>query len=134
MSVSLVSNRTSTRRSGNTQEREVSEFDGLWINVGVNTKDEETGEENFVRLPRGIAVADLQTRKVYENMNEDFAADLNLTNSIIEMIREAGLQLEEGESKNINLSVQLYKRQEAVETAPVSKAANESLKAQLFGD
>lgn len=112
--------------------RQESEYDGLWINVGVHSKDEETGEENFVRLPRGIAVADLVDHKVYANTNEDWAAEATLANTIMNLLREEGMKLGEGEAMPVNLSVQLYRRQEAVEQ--VAPAADTSdVKAKLFG-
>lgn len=119
------------RTKAATANRQESEFDGLWINVGVHSSDEE-GEEKFVRLPRGIAVSDLVDHKVYANTNEDWAAEATLANTIMNLIREEGMKLDEGESMPVNLSVQLYRRQETVEqVASVTDTSN--VKAQLFG-
>lgn len=107
------------------------EFAGLWINVGVET--EADGEEGtkFNRIPRGIAVSDLKDHKVYASTNPDWAAEANLVNSIMSMIRAKGLELAEGEAVPINLSVQLYRRQEQVEQAPT--AVDSDLESKLFG-
>lgn len=106
------------------------EFAGLWINVGVETEiDDETTK--FNRLPRGIAVSDLKDHKVYASTNPDWAAEANLVNQIMSMVRAKGLELAEGESVPINLSVQLYRRQEMVEQA--ATAVDADLESKLFG-
>lgn len=136
--VSLVSNRTrKSQTRGRTydrsDEREVSEFEGLWINVGVMTGDEnDEDSQSFNRLPRGIAVEDLVTRKVYDNMDPDFASSVRLMNQIIEMIRRKGLELDEGEAIPLNLSVQLYRRQEEAQDNGTDDV-DPDLEAKLFG-
>lgn len=99
---------------------EASEFDGFWINAGVYMGDEE--DSKFVRLPRGIAVSDLKVRKVYETMDPEFAAQVNMMNEMILAIQEAcmtageaGKPLAEGQSIPIQLSCVLYRRQEEAE-------------------
>ena len=99
---------------------EASEFDGFWINAGVYMGEE--GENKFVRLPRGIAVSDLKIRKVYETMDPEFAAQVNMMNEMITAIQEAcltagegGKPLAEGQSIPINLSCVIYRRQEEAE-------------------
>jgi hypothetical protein len=136
--VSLVSNRTRKsqtrgRVNSRSDEREASEFEGLWINVGVITGDEnDEDSQSFNRLPRGIAVEDLVTRKVYDNMDPDFASSVRLMNQIIEMIRRKGLELDEGESIPLNLSVQLYRRQEEAQDNGTDDV-DPDLEAKLFG-
>lgn len=123
---------TSNKRTATTSNtREESEFDGLWLNVGVATSEEEDGDTKFVRLPRGIAVSDLQDHKVYANTNPEWAAEAQLVNSIMDMIRKRGLTLAEGEAMPINLSVQLYRRQEQVEQV-AAPADTSDLESQLF--
>jgi len=86
-------------------------------------------------LPRGIAVSYLDDHKIFASTkanNPEWAESAALVNSIMDMVREAGLELEEGESTPINLQVQLYRRQEQVEqVAPAS--VDKNLKAALFG-
>lgn len=123
---------TKTRATKNsTATREEDEFAGLWINVGVETQIEDSDETHFNRIPRGIAVSDLKDHKIYASTNPEWAEEAALVNSIMDMIREEGMKLEEGESIPINLSVQLYRRQEQVDQV-VSKADNKDLKAKLF--
>jgi len=121
--------------AGAAASQEKSEFDGLWINVGVvteQTDEEGNTNEKFNRITRGIAVSDLVDHKVYASTNPDWAAEANLVNQIHAAIREASLELEEGEARPVNLSVQVYRRQEQVEqVAPA--AAQEDIKSQLFG-
>jgi len=96
------------------------EFAGLWINVGVVTAPEgEEGGEKFNRLPRGIAVSDLTEHRIYANSHErnpEWAEEAQIVNALIAKIREKALTLEEGQSMPLNFSVQLYRRQEQVES------------------
>lgn len=101
---------------------EASEFDGCWINAGVYMGEEGEDDNKFVRLPRGIAVSDLKVRKVYETMDPEFAAQVNMMNEMILAIQEAcltageaGKPLAEGQSIPIQLSCVLYRRQEEAE-------------------
>ncbi|AGH07433.1 hypothetical protein SUFG_00066 [Sulfitobacter phage phiCB2047-B] len=134
-----------TRRTANTTvaaTREEDEFAGLWINVGVVTEqDGEDGEESvphFNRVPRGIAVSDLEEHRIYAQTHErnpDWAAEAKLVNQIIRLIRKKGLELDEGESTPLNLSVQLYRRQEQVSSvdADDTEVDDEELENTLFG-
>ena len=114
------------------------EFAGIWINVGVVTEEKNAeGEtvEKFNRLPRGIAVSDLVDHRLYANSHErnpEWAEEATLVNQVMNVLREQGLTLEEGESKAVNLSVQLYRRQEQVAAAPIPTADEDDLKAKLF--
>lgn len=113
---------------------EVSEFDGLWLNIGVQQGTEE--DSTFVRLPRGVAVGDLKTKKVYDNTiagNPDYAGEVKLMNDLITLIQNRALTLEEGESVPLKLEVQLYRRQEASEEAVTTKADLEALGDAIFG-
>lgn len=129
---------TSTQRRTQTatrQEREPSEFDGIWINVGLTIDVEgEDGkvEQKFVRLPRGIAVADLIDHKVYASSNPDWAEEATMINEAMQALREGGLDLEEGQAVPLKMSVQLYRKQEAVEAAPASVGVK-AMKNNLFG-
>ncbi len=108
------------------------EFQGLWLNVGImQIGDEEGDEPNFVRLPRGVALSDLKPRKIYPNMDPDFAASAHLMNQLITELQKKALTLKEGESIPVNLSVHLYRRQEEAVQAD-TPAANEDLATALF--
>ncbi len=138
MAFKLATNRKPANTRTSVAKADEDEFAGIWINVGVVT-EEEDGEgnvvEKFNRLPRGIAVSDLQDHRLYANSaerNPEWAEEATLVNQIMGMIREAGLELEEGESKPVNLSVQLYRRQEQVAAAPIPTADESDLKAKLF--
>ncbi len=132
--MAIISVPTSNR--GKPTIKETSEYEGLWINIGVlqvPADDAPEGTEpNFVRLPRGVAVADLQLRKIFDNMAPEFAAQANLMNQLILAIQKKALGLDEGESVTINLEAQLYRRQEesAISETPEE---NTNLEAALFG-
>lgn len=110
--------------------REPSEFDGLWINAGVMVSNGET--EEFVRLPRGIAISDLQPRKIYDSMDPKFAADSQIMNQVIAEIQKRASGLAEGESMPINLELRLYRKQEEANVEP-DQEINDSLVKSLFG-
>lgn len=126
----MATKRTSVISSSarSSSAREVSEFDGIYLNIGVNVKDAETGEENFVRLKYGVAVSSLVPKKIYARQleeNPEYAAQLQIENQIIAEIQAASRNLEEGEGKDAPvLSVQLYRAstdvapEEIEETAP----------------
>jgi hypothetical protein len=122
-----------SRRAGGNVIAETDEFNGLWINAGVlQASPKKDVAPNFVRLPRGIAVSDLKPRKIYDNMDPEFAASANLMNQLILEIQKKALTLAEGESVPINLEVQLYRRQEESATAS-TPVENEELSSALFG-
>ena len=110
---------------------EADEFEGLWMNPGIFVGDEENSK--FVRFNRGIAISDLKTRKLYESMDPDFAAEQQLLNDRVEAIRKRALQLEEGEHVVINIPMVLYRRQEEADVAPTPKATKADIDKELFG-
>jgi len=110
---------------------EADEFEGLWMNPGIFVGDEENSK--FVRFNRGIAISDLKTRKLYESMDPDFAAEQQLLNDRVEAIRSRALTLEQGEHVVINIPMVLYRRQEEADVAPTPKAAKADIDKELFG-
>lgn len=107
------------------------EFEGLWLNPGIFVGDDK--DAKFVRLNRGVAISDLKTRKLYESMDPDFAAEQQLLNERVEAIRERALELKEGEYVVINMPMVLYRRQEEADVAPTPKAAKADIRKELFG-
>ena len=129
--VTTVSRKATTARASSAAVAETNEFDGFWLNLGVQMGNE--GEETtFVRLPRGVAVSDLKPRKVYESMDPDYAAQTSLMNRLITIIQGKCAGMEEGQSIPINLEVVLYRRQEETEVAAAPQETNDLEKA-LFG-
>lgn len=129
--VSTVSKTVKARASASTSvATETNEFDGFWLNAGVSMGTEEAS--TFVRLPRGIAVSDLKTRKVYETMDPEYAAQCNMMNRLITLIQSKCAGMAEGQSIPINLEVVLYRRQEESEVAAAPAETNDLEKA-LFG-
>lgn len=125
-----VINSASTARTSTAAARTPSEFDGYWLNLGVNMGTEESS--SFVRLPRGIAVSDLKTRPVYENMDPTFAAQVTMMNNMIAAIQNKCRTLDEGASLTVNMDAILYRKQEAVleVASPIDSSA---IEAALFG-
>jgi hypothetical protein len=121
MANSIIS-RTPARNPRNPAEREVSEYDGIWINFGIQTKDPDSGEEVFVRIGRGVPVSDLVVKPVYNNMDPAFAAEVGLQNDVIQQLQQRALQLEAGESIDVRmLSVSMLRRNEPVEATATEK-------------
>lgn len=119
------------RNRANSSTQTPDEYEGLWLNPGIWVGDEENPK--FVRFNRGVAISDLKTRKLYESMDPDFAAEMELLNQRVEAIQERALQLAEGEHVVINLPMVIYRRQEEASVAPVPKAAKEDIMNELFG-
>lgn len=121
MAFKLATKRTA-QVSRSAAKADEDEFAGLWINVGIVTTtdgDGDTEDLKFNRLPRGIAVSDLQPHRIYANSHErnpEWAEEAQIVNALIEKIREKSSELAEGESMPLNFSVQLYRRQEQVES------------------
>lgn len=117
--VTTVSRKATTTRAASNVVAEANEFDGFWLNLGVQmaTDGEAEGATTFVRLPRGVAVSDLKARKVYESTDPIYAAQTTLMNRVIALIQSKCAGMAEGESKPINLEVVLYRRQEESEVA-----------------
>lgn len=112
---------------------EADEFEGVWINPGLNVATGEGDETKHVRFNRGIALSDLKPRKLYESMDPEFAAEQQLLNDRLEAILERARTLEEGESVTLNLQLVLYRRQEEAAVAPVKKADKKAIAEELFG-
>lgn len=131
MSVVTTVSKNTARRGTVAAVAETNEFDGFWLNLGVQmgTEGEDTA---FVRLPRGVAVSDLKPRKIYESMDPDFAAQASLMNRLITIIQSKCAGMAEGDSIPINLEVVLYRRQEESEVAP-AKEETADLEKALFG-
>ena len=133
--VSQASKAINAKRQAANTTTETSEFDGFWINCGVYMGEEDAAK--FVRLPRGIAVSDLKPRKIYETMDPEFAAQVEMMNEMILAIQEAcltannGKPLTEGQSIPIQLSAVLYRRQEEAEVVR-DKEVSTSVRKALF--
>ncbi|ANJ20665.1 hypothetical protein RDp07_gp05 [Roseobacter phage RD-1410Ws-07] len=128
MAFTIKTNKTNKTNAASDED----EFAGLWINFGPEIEVGDEGETKLARLPRGVAVSDLKDHKIYASTNPEWAEEAKTVNAVMAMIRKKGLSLEEGESVNLNLTVQLYRRQEQVEQV-VSDVNEADLEAQLFG-
>lgn len=114
---------TTRSKASTAAKADSDEFAGLWINVGLVTAEGESDDAptKFNRLPRGIAVSDLEQHKVYASTNPEWASEAKLVNALIAKIREKGAELGEGESMPLDFSVQLYRRQEQVESVAATE-------------
>tara|TARA_R110000822_G_scaffold177268_1_gene317254 strand:- start:376 stop:759 length:384 start_codon:yes stop_codon:yes gene_type:complete len=125
-----VINSASTTSTKTAAARTPSEYDGFWLNLGIDMGTEEAS--TFVRLPRGIAVSDLKTRPVYENMDPVFAAQVIMMNKMISAIQNKCKGLSEGDSLPVNMNAVLYRKQEAVAEVALTDDSSD-VEAALFG-
>lgn len=79
----------------------------LWLNIGYSSgvKDEE-GNDRFVSLPLGIPL-DTQEHLPTTSRNIDYANFQAARNNLLDQIMEAGKALKPGESRLLNLEIQL---------------------------
>jgi len=123
-----------------TNGREPSPYDPLWINFGLmienSTVEVEEGEDlplKFIRANRGVAVSDLKETPVYAGQSDQFKAENRTMNALIREIRKRGLELEAGESVELNVTVMLYHRQETEEVSDQTEEDYEAAVADVFG-
>lgn len=120
-----------TRRS----EREPSEYDGLWINVGVEV--EVDGEVFFARLNKGIAVADLEISKISPRTvesNPAYAKQLDAANKVVMALRKGGLQMDHGDAAPLKLAAQIYRTEEASQNVPeITDSDVDAAASAIFG-
>lgn len=128
--MSVINSASTARTSTASAARTPSEYDGYWLNLGIDMGTEEAS--TFVRLPRGIAVSDLKTRPVYENMDPVFAAQVIMMNKMIAAIQSKCKSLEEGDSLPVNMNAVLYRKQEAVAELALTEDSSD-VEAALFG-
>lgn len=123
-------------KSRNTRLAAVAETksDPLWLNLGMYITaptEEDPAATKFVRLPRGVCVADLVPKKIYQGTSEQNRSEITLINQVLQHIQDAGSKLTSGESIKINLDVELYHRQDdIVDVTPATD--NAELKLNLF--
>ena len=119
------------------QEREPSEFDGIYINIGVEHVDSH-GDVQFARLNhRAIALADMQPTKVTQRArknNPDWAARTDKTNAILAMLRKGGLELEEGDGRPLKLQLELFRAETTDNDDTPDTDVSDITMDALFGD
>ena len=136
---SRTARRTNRAQSSQNDENQTSEYDGFWLNVTLPMGEgDNVKHARFPAPVRGIAIADLKTRKVYENMDPEYATQVHAMNAVIEALQEKcltannGKPMEEGQTIEVGLSVVLYRRQEE-SAAPVDPEITTNVKNILFG-
>ena len=116
------SNVTNINGSNAQTEREPSEFDGIYVNVGIPM--EIDCEEVFARLPhRAIALADLELYNVTDRTrknNPRWAAQADQINGVVAAMRKGGLGLEEGEGAPLKLALQIFRAEPKSDSEPVA--------------
>jgi len=118
-------------RNGNPIEP--SEFDGFWLNFALPTAE---GEQP-IRLPLGVAVGDLKTKKLYATMDPEFAAKTTMQNNAVSLIQRRCIkdgkpQMTEGEYVKVNLDVYIYRRMEELESSIQESPEVATLESVLF--
>ena len=86
----------------------------LWLNIGyeVEVETSEGKEKRFVSTPYGLPV-DSQEPVATNSSNEVYAAMQAAKNNLLEQIIAAGMAMKPGETKLLNLQVELRRVSEA---------------------
>lgn len=133
MSVVTMTSRgvRSTRRAAPVSTvQEASEFQGFWLNFGI-----EMPNGKVIRLNRGAAIDDLMTSVVYENTDPERAKEILLLNRVVKALRRLSNPKRMAEGEQIlfpNLVAFLYRKQEG-STIEDSKADIDDMEAFLTG-
>lgn len=115
MSVVAITSRSNRRAASanRTIEREETEFQGFWLNIGVRLKD-----GTFARLSRGVAVDDLRTGQIYDTTDPGYAQQVAFMNTVTETIRKMSdkRKVAAGEAIELPLlEVILYRKKEGTD-------------------
>lgn len=97
--------------NANTQAKPERKPTELYLNIGVNrevTNPDGTVSTIFVSIPYGVDLTNMPDRKV-SGKDTDYNKLMNASNQLLEMIREKGLSLKDGESCEVNLVCRLQK-------------------------
>lgn len=119
--MSLITNRNrSNNAASNTKADKAGEYDhlnGVYINTfmerEVETEDGSTVVSR-VKLPLGIDITRLRDRAVWANQTPEQQAETQMLNQMLRSIRNAAEKMEEGDTIDLKLGVEMYKRQEAI--------------------
>lgn len=138
-SKTIVRGESGSKASGQRTDRngnpiEPSEFDGFWLNFALPTAE----GEDPIRLPLGVAVGDLKTKKLYASMDPEFAAKTKLQNNAVTLIQRRCIKdgkpaMAEGEYVKVNMDVYIYRRMEELDAPVADTPEAEALEAVLFG-
>lgn len=90
----------------------------FWINIGYDSGVmQEDNTTRFVSLPQGIPV-DTQEPVNIKSSNADYSKFQQARNHLLEKVIELGEGLEPGESRMVNLQIQLRRVVDEVEETP----------------
>lgn len=94
----------------------------FWLNIGYSSgvQDADTGEEKFVSLPMGIPL-DTQEHLTTNSRNAEFAQFQSARNNLLDQIQEVSKSLAPGESRILNLQIQLRRVNEEAGEIPVEQ-------------
>ena len=122
--VGIAAAMNTARRQATKQLYEGAEKSQFWLNIGyvldVTRIDEATGkeftEQLFISLPKGVAL-DTQEHLSTNSRNEDFANLNGAKNSLLDQLKALAETLAPGETKIMNLQVELRRVNEENTTA-----------------
>lgn len=97
---------TTSARGASSNDRPKAQF---WLNIGYDAPGAgKDGEDMFVSLPVGIPL-DTQEHVATNSRNEGYAQFQAARNNLLDQIMAVAGELGEGESKILNLQIQLRK-------------------------
>ncbi len=96
----------------------------LWLNIGyVSDVKDEDGTNRFVSLPLGIPVDSMEALPT-NSRNQDFAMFQKARNDLLAQIMEVAKGVKPGESKILNLQIQLRRVNDEATSVPVPATGN----------
>lgn len=101
-----------TTKSNNRDDRPQAK---IWLNVGFQSVNQETGEPEFISLPMGIALDTMEPKRV-GGSNEDYNRLMTAKNQLMEMLQKFADGFESGQEEIIpDLQVQIRRTAETDE-------------------
>lgn len=115
--MTLVTRRNTTRSTRNTNaaENPFAHLEGIYINAYFTIEREaENGTiiEERVKLPLGIDVSRLRDREIWANQPQEMKDGSAQLNQMLSRIRKAAEGMEQGQTIDLKLGTELYRRQE----------------------
>lgn len=93
----------------------------VWINIGYTAPAVLEGEDapRFISLPMGIPL-DTQEKLAANSRNANFAKQRQAQNGLLDQLMQLASQLAPGQTRIVNLEVELRRVNEELEEAPVA--------------
>lgn len=104
----------------------------IWINIGYDSKDEETGEPLFISTPFGLGVDTMNKQEEPNGKNKAFLRLVRAKNELLEYLQKYAEALEPGEAQIItDLKIQIRRIEEPTQDSATEENPHRSALSQL---